>query len=213
MDETDYVLKPDNTLASFKNLQVGDEVKSIFFNKQMAAGIEQDFSVLENPITQTSVIRGLPSSKNGIFVNITATNETYGTFSWYDGIGNTYIMRNPRQQDNIVSWTKAGVIESGNEIMVYDKLTNQVIPLTVQSIFYDIKNINLYKISLSVNPEFLVQLDSSSDLFIIQHNGCSAFYCYQFNPTGCYTSLCNDCGKNSYGCENCGGFSFTSCAY
>jgi hypothetical protein len=211
MDETDYILKPDNTLASFKNLQAGDEVKSIFFNKQMAAGIEQDFSVLENPITQTSVIRGLPSSKNGIFVNITATNETYGTFSWYDGIGNTYIMRNPRQQDNIVSWTKAGVIESGDEIMVYDKLTNQVIPLTVQSIFYDIKNINLYKISLTLNPEFLVQLDSSSDLFLIQHNSCG-FQCY-FGTFyyGCFDSACNDCGKNSTGCINCGGSSLYSC--
>jgi hypothetical protein len=119
-------------------------------------------------------------------------------------------MRNPRQQDNIVSWTKAGVIESGNEIMVYDKLTNQVIPLTVQSVFYDIKNIELYKISLTVNPEFLVQLDSSSDLFLIQHNSCG-FQCIPGYGYGCFDSACNDCGKNSTGCFNCGGSSLYSC--
>jgi hypothetical protein len=179
----------------------------------MAAGIEQDFSVLENPITQTSVISSLSSSKNGIFVNITATNEKYVCFSWSDGIGNYHIMRNPSQQDNIVLWTNGGVIESGNEIMVYDRLTNQIIPLTVQSVFYDIKNINLYKISLRVNPEFLVQLDSSSDLFLIQHNSCS-FACYNSSfYYNCDNFACFDCGKNSTGCVNCGGASLQSCLY
>lgn len=214
MDETDYVLKPDNTLTSFKNLQIGDEVKSIFFNKEMAGELEQDFSVLENPIIGTSAIGGLRSSRHGIFINITAANETYGTFSWYDGIGNSYIMRNPHLQNNIVSWTKAGVIETGDEIMMYDKSTNQIVPLTVQSIFYDIKNINLYNISLNKHPEFMVQLDSSnSDLFLIQHNGCNGLYCYDGTFFGCGGGTCNDCGKNSFGCVNCGGASTTNCAY
>lgn len=215
VDYTDYILKSDNTLTSFKNLQIGDEVKSIFFNKQMAVGIEQDFSVLQNPIIGTSVIGALSSSKHGIFVNITVTNEVYGTFSWYDGIGNSYILRNPISQDNNISWAKAGLIENGHEIMVYDKSINQVVPLIVQNIFYDIKNIELYKISLNANPEFLIQLNSSnSDLFLIQHNQCNGPLCASGGfYASCSSGYCGDCGKNSPGCVNCYGASFQSCNY
>lgn len=212
-EDTDRVLKPDGSTVSFTDLQVGDSVKSIFFNSDLAFNMdEQDFSIFENPEIGISEIGALSSAKFGIVINITATHETYGTFSWNDGAGNVYIIRKPSQSNNVVLWTKAGIIEVGDEIMIYDNSIGQVIPLIVQDISFEIKNSDLYLISLKPKPEFLVQLDTSNtNLYLIQHNSCIGYICYAGFYNRCVYTQCQDCGKNSPNCANCGGGATTYC--
>lgn len=211
-DSSDCVLKPDDTVVPFTHLQPGDSVKSIFFNSQFSLGEKQDYSIFENPIIGTSQIGGLSLVRKGLFINITARNETHGTFTWYDGAGNTYIIRKPNQLDNTVLWTKAGVIEIGDEIMVYDNSIQQVKPFIVEEISFEIKDLNLYLISLNPKPEFLVQLnESNTDLYLIQHNACVGYLCYVGFYNRCAYGNCTDCGKNAPNCANCGGGATSYC--
>lgn len=211
-DSSDCVLKPDDTVVPFTHLQPGDSVKSIFFNSQFSLGEKQDYSIFENPIIGTSQIGGLSLVRKGLFINITARHETHGTFTWYDGAGNTYIIRKPNQLDNTVLWTKAGVIEIGDEIMVYDNSIQQVKPFIVEEISFEIKDLNLYLISLNPKPEFLVQLnESNTDLYLIQHNACVGYLCYVGFGNVCGYGNCTDCGKNSPNCANCGGGATSYC--
>lgn len=212
-EATDYILKPDNTTVSFSNLRVGDAIKSVFFNSEFSyLKEEQDFSIFETPILDTSSVAALSSAKKGIVINITASHETYGTFSWNDGAGNTYIIRKSSQNNNSVFWTKAGLIEIGDKLMIYDNLIEKFVELTVQDISYEIKDSDLYLISLDPKPEFFVQLDSSnSNLFLVQHNACIGFLCgYLYGGASCSYN-CGDCGKNTSGCINCGGGSTAYC--
>ena len=103
--------------------------------------------------------------------------------------------------------------EIGDRVMVFNKKLNSVVPLNVESITFENKNLDLYSISLSPKPEFLVQLDEkNTDLYLIQHNVCDARAgrCY-FSVADCGRAGCLDCGKNSPNCVNCGGAATTTC--
>lgn len=212
-DSTDLILNPDDTLISFSDLEIGNEIKNIFFTDKLENDSEQESKIFEHPIIGTSEVVSLTKQKNGIFINITATHETFGTFSWYDGIGNTYVVKKPNQTDDVVLWTKAGIIDEGDKVIIYDKLSNKTIQLVVQKVWYDIKDLDLYLISLKPKPQFLVQLNKSNEnLFLIQHNGCTQLNtCYAGAGSCVRGTLCNDCGKNSALCINCGGSATVEC--
>jgi hypothetical protein len=210
-DGQDLILKPDGTLVSFSNLQVNDEVQYIFFNNEFSAGEKQELDKLKEFTTGISTVQSVSQRANGIFINIVASDENYGVLEWYDGIGNTYLIKKNGIEENTVLWTKAGNIEVGDELMVYNKSINKVVPLTVQSLFFDIKKLDLYLISLDPNPEFLVQInENNKDLYLIQHNACNLGQCGQI-ITNCANSRCVDCGKNSPQCVQCGGAATGTC--
>jgi hypothetical protein len=210
-DGKDLILKPDGTLVSFSNLQVNDEVQYIFFNNEFSAGEKQELDKLKEFSTGISTVQSVSQKKNGIFVNIVASDENYGDLEWYDGVGNSYLVKKPGLEENIVLWTKAGNIEVGDELMVYNKSIDKVVRLTVQSLFFDIKKIDLYLISLDPKPEFLVQInENNKDLYLIQHNACNLSQCGQI-ITVCANARCVDCGKNSPQCLQCGGAATGTC--
>lgn len=214
-DSTDNILKPDDTLVSFSELQLEDEVKNIFYQSDLNDGELQDMSQINNFTLGISNVKGKTKVTSGIFVNITATHEDYGTFDWYDGVGNTYLIRKPNISVDQVLWSKGGNIEVGDEILLYNKSSNTTIPFLVQNISFDIKDLDLFLISLSPKPQFMVQLDeNNTDLYLVQHNACDtrAGRCFSVNPLfSCQTLTCSDCGKNSPNCQNCGGTATTTC--
>ena len=208
-DSTDLILKPDNTLVSFSDLQEGDEVKYIFFNEEFASFETQSAEILNNFTTGTATVNSLTSAQRGIFVNIVATHPTKGQLSWYDGIGNRYVIRKQEMTSDVIFWGSAGYIEVGDEIMIYNNQTNQTEPVVVESLHYDIKDLDLYLINLKPHPEFLVKIsDESDDLYLIQHNACSSFSCRQGYGT---CAKCFDCGKNAPLCIQCGGGATVKC--
>jgi hypothetical protein len=212
-DMNDLVLTPDGITVPFSELEILDEVQSIFFNQEMADTIEQPISIFENIELGTSEIIALSEANQGIFVNITAIHDEYGSFSWHDGAGNTYIVKKPGLAEDTVLYTKGGVIEEGDTIMIYDKSLNKIVPLTVTSVFFDIKDLDLYLLTLKPKPEFLVKLDDNNEhLYLVQHNGCTQLdSCFSGAGSCVRGTLCNDCGKNSQDCINCGGAATVTC--
>lgn len=210
-DSTDLILKPDNTLVSFSDLKVGDEVKYIFFTEEFSGFEEQSADILKDFDFGTSTVSSFTRENRGIFINIVANHEIHGKLSWFDGIGNRYVVKKVNSPDNTVIWHKAGFMEVGDEIMVYNNNTNEIVPLTIESISFDIKDLDLYLVALTPKPEFLVRIQpENGDLYLIQHNPCSVIGC---SPPGAGTCLrCNDCGKNTTNCINCGGAATVVCA-
>jgi len=210
-DSTDHILKPDGSLISFVDLQINDSVKSILLTKEENNKNYKRVSIADNFTLGSSDVHAITKARDGIFINITATNDTYGTYSWYDGPGNSYVVKKLTSSGYVGEWVKGGHLNIGDEIMIFDKSLNQLVSFSIESMYYDIKNLDLYLIGLTPDPEFLVQLnDDNSDLFLIQHNACQSF-CAQGPGVSCDSFDCNDCGKNSFGCINCGGSSTTSC--
>jgi hypothetical protein len=211
---TDFILRPNDTLIPFSDLRIDDELKYIFYTQELSDFEEQDFSIFKNPELGTTNVIALTKTRGGILVNITATHEEYGTFTWDDGVGNSYVVRKSSQTNDEVMYFKAGKIEIGDSVMVFNKKLNSVIPLKVESITFSYKDIDLYLISLTPKSEFLVQLDeNNTDLYLIQHNACDnrpgrCFFSVASCPNG---TVCSDCGKNSPNCVNCGGSATPTC--
>jgi hypothetical protein len=212
-DMTDKILRPDNTTTPFSEMKISDEVKYIFFNRNLSNTIEQPITILDNIELGVSNIVAISNSKQGIFVNLKVYHEEYGEFSLYDGAGNTYLLKKMDTPEDTVLWTKGGLVEEGDQVMIYDKVLNKVIPIIVTEVYFDIKDMDLYLLTLEPNPEFLVQLDDSNDqLYLIQHNGCSSVDCYAGAGSCVRGTLCIDCGKSSDFCINCGGSATITCA-
>jgi len=211
-DETDFILSSDGSLLNFDNLQVGISVKDVVFNEQLSRAEYGTISDLDTYNISSSVIENKISNySGGLFVNITANNDTYGEFNWYDGVDNRYLV-NAQTDDDLIRYTIGGEIAVGDKLYIYNNSENSIVPFTVTSKSYDIKDIKGYSLSLSPNTEFFVQLDSTNnDLYLIQHNTCRPAACNEFGFGGCYDSNCFDCGKNSPSCFNCGGTSFSDC--
>jgi hypothetical protein len=208
-DRDDAILKPDGSLILFSDLQIGDTIQSIIFSNDVGFDGEYDFNSLNQFSLGESQVKDITKTKNGIMVNLAITNETYGTFQFHDGVGNNYMIRKPNQSNDMILWSKAGVIEIGDEIMIYHRTLNSVIPFNVSSIFFDEKDLEIFLVPLTPEPKFLVQIDEdNTELFLIQHNACAS---------GCVNPIavcgkCADCGKNSGGCIQCGGAAVTDCA-
>jgi hypothetical protein len=206
-DRDDAILKPDGSLILFSDLQIGDTIQSIIFSNDVGFDGEYNFNELNQFSLGESQVKVITKTKNGIMANLTITNETYGTFHFHDGVGNNYMIRKPNKSNDVILWSKAGVIEIGDEIMIYHKRLNSVIPFNVSSIFFDEKDLEIFLVPLTPEPKFLVQVDkNNTDLYLIQHNPCGTAC---FPPTPC--SKCIDCGKFSDGCVQCGGSAVTAC--
>jgi len=147
-DENDIVLGNDGSLIDFENLNIETEVSDIVLSENITKGSTGTLSDLNNfSISGSSVFAISSRTEGGIFVNITATSEEFGEFSWYDGIDNKYLTQ-PDVNSDSISYITGGEIEVGDRIFFYDKDTNLIKPLTVTSIGFDFKNINTYKLTL-----------------------------------------------------------------
>lgn len=213
-DENDFVLAPDDTLIDFEQIQESTVLKDVFFNEQIDNfnyGNIEDVNTFS--INSSSVENINFSTDGGIFINLTATHETLGEFSWYDGVDNRYLVDDQVTEDKVI-YTKGGYILPGDKIFIFNKSLNIMEPLTVTSKSYEIKQLKVYSVGLSPISEFFVQLNNSNtDLYLIQHNGCKGASCSEFDFSSCYGSFCVDCGKNSPNCIHCGGASTTFCPF
>jgi len=202
-DETDKIMMPDLTTKLATELVVGDLVLGINFNEEIKKFKSYPVESLETFTTGSAPITALDLNTNDcIFINITAVDENETEYSWYDGVGNNYLIQ--KQGGNNVQYLSdnSGFIEVGDKIFVFNKSTNSVNSLTITDVFFDIKPLTTYKISL-VNEfrEFLMEIDDN--LFLIQHNaGCNE-WCGVFYYCGSET--CAFCSKYSMNCPNCYG--------
>lgn len=224
-DDTDEVLLPDDSLLNANELKVGDTLKSLKFdNPSIKNGgySNNPFSVEELSkfsLVNSNVVMKSDNPQKNLFINLKASNPEYGEFSWYDGWSNPYLVT--KQGTDTVSFRseKIGDIEVGDIVYVYNKTASSLIPLTINEVFFDIKEDKTYLITLSDSPLFFVGLnktDSTEEIgnwFLLQHNFNCYPDCYPGNSLGynCYTFGCLGCGKNSPGCFNCGGTAFGSC--
>jgi len=212
-DEDDFVLKPDGSLIDFEDIGVGTQFKDVYFNEQIynfSTGTPEDVNTFI--IGSSSVENIQHSADGGIFTNITATHETYGEFSWYDGVSNRYLL-DSQLTENEVIYTQSGFILPGDNLYIYDKALNTMVTLLVTAKTYEIKSIKVYNVGLGPNSEFFVQLNTNNtDLFLVQHNACNASDCNANGLSyGCESSECTSCGKYASNCLNCGGNSTTTC--
>jgi hypothetical protein len=208
-DETDKILMPDLSTKLAADLVINDVVLGINFNEQIKkyesypAESLEIFNTGSVPVTAIDV-----NPFDCIFINITAVDENEKEYNWYDGIGNTYLLQKEGDDDVQYLSDGSGFIEIGDKIYVFSKLTNSVKPLVVTDVFFDIKPLPTYKISLvDEYREFLIELDE--DLFLLQHNAACSEWCGVFYYCG--SEICALCGKGSFNCPICGNYSGYVC--
>lgn len=209
-DQNDKALLSDGTLKPFTELEVSSEESELLtflhaddVEEQVFRSVKVPTAELNNFTTGSTQIEFLNSLDKSIFVNITATNDTYGEYTWHDGFANNYYVDKHNDEEDVTWFVPAGELEINDKVYVYDKSVNLLIPFTVTAIKFDTKDLDVYKINLKQTPKFFTELDSSNNLFLLQHNDCSRF-CIPDGGAIC-NSFCIDCGKNSPGCINCGG--------
>jgi hypothetical protein len=207
-DETDRILMPDLSTKLASELVNEDNVLGINFNEEIKKFHSYPVESLETFTTGSAPITSLePNPYNCIFINITAIDENETEYGWYDGVGNNYLIQ--KQGEDVVQYLSdnSGFIEIGDTIFVFNKSTNSVKSLTITDVFFDMKPLTTYKISL-VNEfrEFLIELNE--DIFLIQHNAACSAACGTFFYCGSET--CALCNKNSINCPVCtvGGSSY-----
>lgn len=200
-DDTDKILMPDLTTKLATELVNGDLVLGINFNEELKKFKSYDVSSLETFTTGSAPITALnQNTYDCIFINITAVDENQTEYSWYDGIGNNYLIQ--KQGGNVAQYLSdnSGFIEVGDSVFVFSKNSNSTKSLTITNVFFDIKPLTTYQISL-VNEyrEFLIELDE--DIFLIQHNAACSAACGSFFYCGSET--CALCNKGGFGCPVC----------
>lgn len=207
-DATDEVLMPDLTDKIATELVVEENVLGINFSEEIKLFKSAPVETLTTFTTGSVGISHLEENQfNCIFINITAVNSEGVEFNWYDGIGNAYLIQKSGSEDAQYLSEVSGYIEVGDNIFIYDKTDNIVKPLQVTNIFYDIKDITTYKISLQQEfREFLIKLDEN--IYLLQHNAACNEWCGVFYYCGSET--CALCGKNSQNCPNCSGYGGSS---
>lgn len=225
-DETDKILLVNDGLKLAKDLDETDTILGIHFNQDLSEFSSQPDTVLSTFITGNAKLGGItPNRYPGIFVNITVVHPTYGEFNWFDGAGTPYLIRKALTNEVKYLYEGAGILETGDDIYIYDKSVNQVVPFSVTDITFEIKTQSTYLISLGKIEseetgfsEFLIQItndnytEETSNLFLIQHNTCLSTTCVVGGVKAtCNNANCSSCGKNSTGCINCSGATVTSC--
>jgi hypothetical protein len=210
-DENDLILMEDGTDLVASNLVLNQEVKTIYFNEQVISFESTNVSNLETFNVDSQSIQSIDDTIGGIFINITAVNDLNIEYSWYDGLNNFYLIQKANDTTAQYINTTAGNIEIGDKIFIYNKTTNSIDNLTIQSITFDIKNITTYKMSLGKEErEFFIKLSDegdSNEIYLIQHNadpcspscGSSFFY-------SCAYGVCSGCHKSNFGCPACSSF-------
>jgi hypothetical protein len=211
-DATDKIVVSDNSVMLTTNLSVGDTVKIAQFNVENKKNITVNVENLD-VFTFTSASVNAIGEKSGdnVFINLTAVDENNNIYEWYDGLTNYYLIQNP--VEDVIQYTNSpsGKIQIGDKIYVYDSVLNQMKPLTITNITFEVKDITTYSITLEENKrEFLIEL--SENLFLLQHNSST---CDQnCSNTGCggdiYGTICSGCQKGN-NCPECGGFVSAIC--
>jgi hypothetical protein len=208
-DDTDKVLMSNGDLKMFENLAIGDSVLGFKFPVPRT---KYPVSDLDDFVLEPVDISYLDSKLGGIFVNITAYNSDFGRLSWFDGSSNLYLASGGTIEEGYVEYVSGGQLELGQLIVVFDRNTDNLIYFEVEDLYFDLKPISTYTITLGKIPEFLIQLSEENNLFLIQHNNCFAGFCSYFNyPSPGCGYQCSNCGKNSPGCVDCGGGATTYC--
>lgn len=203
-DETDKIMMPDYTTKLASELVINDLVLGINFNEEIKKFKSYPVESLETFTTGSAPVTALDLNPNDcIFINIKAVDENETEYSWYDGVSNNYLIQ--KQGGDVVQYLSdnSGVIGIGDKIFVFDKSTNLVKDLTITDVFFDIKPLTTYKMSLVDEfREFLIELDT--DIFLIQHNAACNPWCGVYYFCGSETcALCNS--KGGFACPNCGG--------
>jgi hypothetical protein len=208
-DETDLISMADGSELLATELVVNQQVKSIYFNEDIINYQLSDVSNLTTFNIDSASVNSIKEKSGGIFINMTAVNESGTEYSWYDGLNNHYLLQKADSTTAQYTNTTAGDIEIGDKIFIYNKTANSIDTLTIQTITFDIKTIKTYLISLEEGKrEFFIKLSDESDtneVYLIQHNaGCDANCGYFWtceNP-----DKCSDCNKNNINCPACNAF-------
>lgn len=204
-DENDLILMADGSDLVASNLELNQQVKSIYFNEEIMKFETSSVSNLTTFTVESANVTAIDDKTGGIFINITGANEFGTEYSWYDGLNNHYLIQKANDTTAQYINTIAGDIEVGDNVFIYNKTTNNIDTLIIQSITFDIKNIRTYKMALENNRrEFFVKLSNegdSNELYLIQHNtgcdgGCSAWY-------NCNNGECQLCHKSNFSCPAC----------
>jgi hypothetical protein len=210
-DENDLILMEDDTDLVASNLVLNQEVKTIYFNEQVISYESTDVSNLQTFNIDSQSIKSIDDKIGGIFINIIAVSDLNIEYSWYDGLNNYYLIQKSNDTTAQYINTTAGNIEIGDKIFIYNKTTNSIDNLTIQSITFDIKNITTYKMSLGKEErEFFIKLSDegdSNEIYLIQHN---ADPCGQLCSTNmwwtCSSPGCSGCHKSNFSCPACSSF-------
>lgn len=211
-DENDLILMADGTDLVASNLVLNQEIKTIYFNEQVVAFEPIDISRLETFNITSQSVKSIDDSIGGIFINITAVNSVGTEYNWYDGLNNFYLVQKSNNTTAQYIDTVGGDIEIGDKTFVYNKTTDSIDYLTIQSITFDIKNIKTYKMSLGKEErEFFIKLsegEDSNEIYLIQHN---ADPCHQQCSTGYWWTCgiqpaCSGCHKSNFSCPACSSF-------
>lgn len=208
-DQNDLILMADGNDLISSDLVINQEVKTIYFNEQVVAFESTAVSNLETFNVGSQSIKSIENKTGGIFINITAISEVGTEYNWYDGLNNFYLIQKANDTSAQYTNTTAGNIEIGDKIFIYNKTTDSVDNLTIQSITFDIKNITTYKMSLGNDErEFFIKLSEegdSNEIYLIQHNAdpcyatCSQYY-------NCSFGGCSGCHKSNLSCPACSSF-------
>lgn len=207
-DETDEILMPDNSVQLASELSVNDFVSGIRFNEKIRDFQIAPVSDLQNFSRSPSRIVSIRENQfPGIFINITASDTNGNSYSWYDGVKNKYLIM--KQGSEYVQYLSqdSGQIEIGDSVFVFDETAETPNPLQILDIYYDIKGIKTFEMSLENDyREFFIKLDNS--IYLLQHNfgTCDPFCGVSYNcssTTFWGAPLCNGCDKNSINCPIC----------
>ena len=209
LDNEDKVLMWDNSLKPIQDVNIGDIFKGVKFPQGHEIFPNDpeyvNLNDIENFTLEETKVVSIQGGQQGIFTNITASNEEYGTLSWFDGISNLYLVSGGDVPNGFAFYQKGGELEIGQRIYVYNKSLNTMIDFIVEDLYFDLKDLTGYILSLYKTPEFLIQLEQNHDLYLVQHNSCNSYGCYYPRYPGRCTGTCDDCGKTSPFCNNCGG--------
>lgn len=212
-DENDLILMTDGSDLIASNLLLDQQVKSIYFNEEIMKFESSSVSNLSTFTVESASITSIDDKTGGIFINMTGVTESDVQYSWYDGLTNFYLIQKANDTTAQYLNTVAGDIEIGDKVFIYNKTTNNIDTITIQSISFDIKNITTYLITLeSDKKEFFVKLSNegdSNELYLIQHNfGCDS-QCGNWYSCGS-GGICAACHKSNPGCPACSSVFYTS---
>lgn len=215
-DKNDQLVLSNGNLISGEEVSVGDIMRVVSFSEKLNKGMHAPLSDLENPVIKTGRVSAKTEKGRGIFVNITAEFEGK-IYKWFDGSNNLYLVKEQGSETVSFSGIGASQIRIGDIIYAFDQDLNSVVPLTITDLYFDSKDTDLYSITIEGNDDqFLVKMDSEfiegeqqKTLYLIQNNACSQWCGVFYN---CYDNpVCDDCGKGSSNCPNCGGFGSFFC--
>lgn len=224
-DDTDEILLPEGSLLNANDLKVGDTLQSFKFNNSDIH--DSVYSVNTNQVLNEEELNNFTlvdskifgktenSSKN-LFINIKAYSKEHGSFEWFDGWSNQYLIAKQGTDTAFFVSEMSGDIEVGDLIYVYNQATLSLIPLEVTEVYFEIKDNKTYLITLSDgNPLFFIKINNTNtnsginDWFLLQHNSSCENTCGA--GSSCGNSNCSACGKFAPGCTACGGNATNTC--